>query len=57
MDRLGSTSTDGGRLEVYLFGRWGTVCSNGFDEREAVVACRQLGYFGYARYGLTGELG
>jgi len=34
-----------GRLEFQNFdGRWGTVCDNGFDDDEADVACRQLGY-------------
>ena len=25
-------------------GQWGTVCSNGFDDDAADVACRQLDY-------------
>jgi deleted-in-malignant-brain-tumors protein 1 len=35
-----------GRLEVYEYGRWGSVCSNEFDECDALVACKQLGFDG-----------
>ena len=31
-------------IEVYLYGAWGTVCRNGFDQTAANVACRELGY-------------
>ena len=39
--------TDGlsaGRLEMFINNRWGTVCSNRFNTRDANVACRQLGF-------------
>jgi len=41
----GDKSTDtGGRLEVKVFGVWGTVCSEGFDDKDAQVACTMLGF-------------
>ncbi len=49
-------SSSQGRLEIFLGGRWGTVCDDRFQFNnkdgsqyngpDAVVACRQLGYAG-----------
>ena len=39
-----NTSYTSGRLEIFLNGRWGTVCDDLWDSANSDVACRQLGY-------------
>ena len=41
---IGGPGSFAGRAEVSYDGVWGTICENGFDDREALVLCRYLGF-------------
>ena len=41
---IGGSRRNEGRVEVCVNETWATVCDNTFNESDAQVVCRQLGY-------------
>ena len=40
----GGSSYNEGIVEVYYHSRWGALCYYGWDEHDANIVCRQLGF-------------
>ena len=46
---VGSDYETIGRVEVCINSVWGTICKDSFDDNDATVVCRQLGYSIYGK--------
>ena len=44
MRLAGGSSYNEGRVETYYNGRWGSICYYGWNEHDANVVCKQLGF-------------
>lgn len=58
----GGRRADEGNVEIFHLGRWGSICDDEWDENEAKIVCRTLGFWdspsiatGNSRFGEAGS--
>ena len=47
---VGGSDVSEGRVEICMDQQWGTICHDLWDEPDARVICRQLGYSTISRF-------
>ena len=41
---MNGTAPNEGRVEICYNGVWGSVCDSGWDNSDAIIVCRQMGF-------------
>ena len=47
---VGGSGSHEGRVEVCINEAWGSICSNGWDDKDADIVCKQLGFLPIGQY-------